>query len=340
MTEQPAAFTSMRAFCRHIGSDPLLVQGAGGNVSWKAGDVLWVKASGMWLADAEAQDIFVPVDLAALRRGIETGTFDAVPVKLSDVALRPSIETMLHALMPHAVVAHLHAIEPLARLVREECTHEISRLLGHACKWAIADYRKPGPDLAAGVHQALSETPNADVVFLQGHGVVIGGPDIEAIASLIDILTNRLRCDIVLPGIRHANAVDVPTPATGAMRPIGDPDLHALARDPSLLARVRKEWVMYPDHAVFLGAHAHVFDTIDALLDGVEAHPGIELAFVADTGTYVSNAFSLAKQVQLRCYYDVLIRQAPEQRLQILSDGAIAELLGWDAERYRMSIAK
>jgi rhamnose utilization protein RhaD (predicted bifunctional aldolase and dehydrogenase) len=39
-------------YCSTIGRDPLLVQGAGGNVSWKEGNTLWIKASGTWLADA------------------------------------------------------------------------------------------------------------------------------------------------------------------------------------------------------------------------------------------------------------------------------------------------
>ena len=56
----------VKAFCAWIGKDPLLVQGAGGNVSWKDGDTLWVKASGTWLADATEKDIFVPVDLPYL----------------------------------------------------------------------------------------------------------------------------------------------------------------------------------------------------------------------------------------------------------------------------------
>ena len=53
-------------FCQRIGADPLLVQGAGGNVSWKEGDDLWVKASGTWLADAVSQDIFIPVSLTPI----------------------------------------------------------------------------------------------------------------------------------------------------------------------------------------------------------------------------------------------------------------------------------
>ena len=38
------------------------VQGAGGNTSVKENGVLWVKASGYWLSDAQNNNIFVPLD--------------------------------------------------------------------------------------------------------------------------------------------------------------------------------------------------------------------------------------------------------------------------------------
>lgn len=58
----------LNELCRmsaRVGRNILLVQGAGGNSSVKEDDVLWVKASGTWLADAEDKDIFVPVALSA-----------------------------------------------------------------------------------------------------------------------------------------------------------------------------------------------------------------------------------------------------------------------------------
>ncbi len=112
-------------YCAAIGADPLLVQGAGGNASWKDADTLWVKASGTWLAEARARDIFVPVDLAHLRGAIATGQLDVTPRPLGDSGLRPSIETLLHALMPQPVVLHLHAVELLAQLVRPGFTEHL-----------------------------------------------------------------------------------------------------------------------------------------------------------------------------------------------------------------------
>ena len=50
---------SIADLCVRISKDRLLVQGAGGNISWKNGNVLWVKSSGSWLADANTINIFV-----------------------------------------------------------------------------------------------------------------------------------------------------------------------------------------------------------------------------------------------------------------------------------------
>ena len=71
MKTPPADVTALRAVSARFGADPLLVQGPGGNTSVKAGEIMWIKASGTLLADAEARDIFVAVDLPSLRAAVE-----------------------------------------------------------------------------------------------------------------------------------------------------------------------------------------------------------------------------------------------------------------------------
>jgi rhamnose utilization protein RhaD (predicted bifunctional aldolase and dehydrogenase) len=65
-------------------------------------------------------------------------------------------------------------------------------------------------------------------------------------------------------------------------------------------------------------------------------------AFIFDlgTGVYESKMVTTAQKVQLRCYYDVLIRQPVTEKLLTLSPDSIAELLNWDAEKYRKSLPK
>ncbi|NBZ97128.1 MAG: class II aldolase, partial [Proteobacteria bacterium] len=47
----------VQRYCTSIARDRMHVQAAGGNVSWKSDNTLWIKASGTWLADAERRDI-------------------------------------------------------------------------------------------------------------------------------------------------------------------------------------------------------------------------------------------------------------------------------------------
>ena len=45
---------------QRVGSDPLLTQASTGNSSAKLDGVLWIKASGKWMADAMRDDILIP----------------------------------------------------------------------------------------------------------------------------------------------------------------------------------------------------------------------------------------------------------------------------------------
>lgn len=327
---------AVEAFCARIGGDPLLVQGAGGNVSWKDGDALWVKASGTWLAEARQKDIFVPVDLAALRTATARGDFSVQPTAIGPSGLRPSIETLLHGLMPHPVVVHLHAVDALAHLVRQSFPAGVAERLGGSVDWTCIDYYKPGADLARAVAEALAGRPGADLVMMQSHGVVLGGRDMEEVEDRLESLVEALRVrprSMLRPASR---LVDLP-----GYTAVGHPSVQQLALDPVLFERLDRDWALYPDHVVFLGPgpvrHQSVEEFCAAWPDPAE-RPG--LLFLKGMGVFARDGFSEAKLAQLRCYYDVLARQEAQEPLRALSGAQIAELLDWDAEKYRISLAR
>lgn len=314
---------SIIEYCANIGADPLLVQGAGGNVSWKDNNTLWVKASGTWLAEAKEKDIFVPVNLSHLRDAISKNDFAVTPQLHGESSLRPSIETLLHALMPQRVVVHLHAIEILAHLVRDNCQDDFHSMLDNSVTWIIIDYYKPGAPLAEAVHHALKKNPLAKIVFLKNHGVVIGGEDINEIKSTLSNLIKKLSAKSLDDALSYL--------------PIEDSEIHQLARHPELFKRLQSHWVLYPDHVVFLGPKAFTYPTWQALKAAQELP---ELIFIENDGTYIKPSFNKAKQLQLRCYYDIISRQKSDASLKILTHVEIAELLNWDAEQYRINLAK
>lgn len=328
--------SQVKACCARLGKDPLLVQGAGGNVSWKEGDVLWVKASGTWLARAEQEEIFIPVDLAHVRQEIAAGNFSVTPVVLGDSTLRPSIETLMHALMPQPIVVHLHVVEILANLVRERCDISAAALPEVVLPLAVVDYFKPGAELAKEIHAALAKEPSARVLFLKNHGVVIG---VENTGQVEPLLTALIEAMKIAPVAVSPAAVSPAISQHSELVPVADKEIHQLACNPTLFNRLSADWALYPDHVVFLGARPFIFDSWQALNDYTMSAPVPELVFIRDAGVFVSASFSEAKHLQLRCYLDVMVRQDVDQQLSSLSGDKIAELLNWDAEQYRMSLS-
>ncbi len=62
--ERQAELQLLRELTQRVGSNPLLAQASTGNTSIKLDGVLWIKASGRWMADAEQNEILIPLDLA------------------------------------------------------------------------------------------------------------------------------------------------------------------------------------------------------------------------------------------------------------------------------------
>lgn len=331
---------SVIEYCARIGADPLLVQGAGGNVSWKEADTLWVKASGTWLAEATEKDIFLPVELSHLRAAMDSGDFSVAPKLRGESTLRPSIETLLHALMPHRVVIHLHPVEILAHLVRESCEYDFQSLLDKSIEWILVDYHKPGANLATAIALALVQKPSIDVVFLRNHGVVVGAFSVEEADNLLSKLISMVSTPIDSSIIGTKNLQPIAVASDQQYIPVDIPDIHSLASCPDLFNRLKTDWALYPDHVVFLGPSSRCYDTVELLIHDLRSGNSPEFIFLKDQGVFSKPNMSMAKKAQLRCYFDVIIRQPKNQRLRVMDKAQVGELLNWDAEKYRNIISK
>jgi rhamnose utilization protein RhaD (predicted bifunctional aldolase and dehydrogenase) len=320
----------VKAYCAAMGTDPLLVQGGGGNVSWKDDNVLWVKASGAWLADALDKDIFVPVDLAHLRRAVAAGDFGATPPIIGPSTLRPSIETMLHALLPHKVVVHIHAVEILAHLVRVNPLVGIQRLIPDTVKWGFVDYFKPGAELAGAVSACINEHLDANVLFLRNHGIIVGGESTPEIRRIIETLTKAFATTI-----SEHSYPEEPQRIDGYVY-YPDNAGHQLAKNHQYFDCLKTKWALYPDHVVFLGPHPYAYTSINEFNSVRRSFPELpELVFIRGEGVYILPHFSKAKAAQLLCYFEVIRRQESLAQLSPLADEQVSALIHWEAEEYR-----
>ena len=171
---------------RLIGRDPDLVMHGGGNTSMK-GDVttlvgdrveaLFVKGSG-WDLDAIEPPGLPAIDLAHLRRlralaalsdeemvnQLRTGLFDAG-------APNPSVETLLHAFLPHRFIDHTHA--DIALVVTNQPRDEAAAMVADAFgpRWTIVPYIMPGFALAKLAAEVYERDPAVEGLVLMNHGL-------------------------------------------------------------------------------------------------------------------------------------------------------------------------
>jgi len=101
------------------------------------------------------------------------------------------------------------------------------------------------------------------------------------------------------------------------------------------------DWALFPDHVVFLGAKAFIYPSwSDCILKEGALTDWPELIFIENVGVFTKPDFNLAKNAQLRCYFDVIIRVASDAILDPLDSAAVDNLLSWTAEKFRQHISK
>ncbi len=188
---------------RLLGRDPKLVLHGGGNTSVKTTavdllgaefDVLRVKGSGWDMADIEPPGL-PAVRLAPLRelRGLDAlRDEDMVNFQrqnlLDSAAPNPSVETLLHAFLPHRFVDHTHSTAVLS-LTDQPNGEELCRDL-FADSVGIVPYVMPGFDLARSAATVFENDPDVQALVLLKHGVFTFGETArETYEKMIDIVS-------------------------------------------------------------------------------------------------------------------------------------------------------
>jgi len=158
------------SYSTRIGENILMVQGPGGNTSYKDGEVMWVKASGTLLADANDKEIFAAVD---------QNTGDPI---WNDKNLRPSIEKDFHLLIPSAFVIHTHSFRAISMAIESGFGSKASDYP----EIAFIPYARPGAELCISLSKLLDFNKHKAAI-LQNHGFLTwGGTMEEAYAVLMD----------------------------------------------------------------------------------------------------------------------------------------------------------
>jgi rhamnose utilization protein RhaD (predicted bifunctional aldolase and dehydrogenase)/NAD(P)-dependent dehydrogenase (short-subunit alcohol dehydrogenase family) len=268
---------------RLLGRDTTLVLHGGGNTSVKVKErnavgeeeeILYVKGSGWDLETIEAAG-FAPVRMAPL---LKLAKLEALsdPQMVNELATQvtragapaPSVETILHAILPHKFVDHTHADAVLAVTNTSEGEKRIREIYGDEV--VIVPYVMPGFDLAKVCAQKFEAEakPSTIGMVLMNHGIFSFGASAEEsygrMIGLVDRAEKYLKqekaWDLALPEqaqssekpIRLELAAlrrDVASAAGGpvVMSSHSDPKIFAYARGQNL-REVTQRGPATPDH--------------------------------------------------------------------------------------------
>lgn len=223
---------------RLLGLEPSLVLHGGGNTSVKTveqnlfgerEEIMYTKGSGWNLATIEAHG-FAPVRLDPLRRMADLPALgDTAMVRAQRTAMTdpqaptPSVEAILHAIIPHAFVDHTHADAIITITNSRDGAQRIRELFGETV--LVVPYVMPGFALARAVRE-LTRTidwNSLEGIVLLNHGVFTFGADAKSSYERMISMVTRAE--------RFLDARAPVGPAAAAPpRPFTHPELLALAR--------------------------------------------------------------------------------------------------------------
>lgn len=220
--DTPAELTELVYASRLLGRDERLVMHGGGNTSVKSeltdllgnrADVIFIKASGVDLATVDVCG-FTPVRIEPLRklqhlysagerqsdddiRHFSTREFKhflylnlfSLTDEMVSRSLSPSIETLLHAFLPHRFIFHTHSLALLTLSNQAEGDRLCREALGNA--FGSVPYIQPGLGLAMHAVKAWEENPSIQGMVLHKHGLVTFGDTArEAYDRMIDAVSS------------------------------------------------------------------------------------------------------------------------------------------------------
>ena len=330
--QETSELSSLVGVSTRVGSDPLLVQAATGNTSVKLDGVLWIKASGKWLAHASKEEIFLPLNLSETRRLVERGIDPSGQTALVDGrVLGSSVETAMHAVLQHPVVIHVHSINTITWSVLSGGKAALSgRLEGINWKWV--PYTASGLALAAAVKQAAESTPDASVFVLANHGVVVCGNTTAAAEALLQEVERRIA---IAPR-------PTPQPRWDALNRLAESGKwwvpqrtasHAPALDETA-RNVLTGGVLYPCQAIFLTDKTRLLPE-DATADTLDAAAGEPFVLIENVGVLIGEHSNPTEAATFSGLVEVLTRVPEGHGVNYLTAKEVGDLLSADCYRYR-----
>jgi len=373
---------------RNYGKNSDYVLAGGGNTSWKDGETLYVKASGTPLAEA-VPGSFVKMDRKALSRIWEKSYPESSAERESAVLAdlmaarkpgeenkRPSVETLLHDILPFAFVVHLHPALVNGLTCSQQGKKAAEEIFGKEIIW-IAPVN-PGYVLARTVKAAIDDYKSkngktAAIVFLQNHGVFVGDNSAEGIKEIYGEIMQKIgarikrRADFSEEKRESLNLSgtltlieemkEILAELAGAAVFMRCVEVSALVKDRASFAPVSSAFT--PDHIVYAGSEPLFTEASDRGTEVRRSATGASLradwekfkiktgwnariAAVQGLGVFGLGATEKAALLALELFRDAIKVAVYSQSFGgplFMTEDKIDFINNWEVERYRANVS-
>ncbi len=363
------------AVSRRYGADPDYVVAGGGNTSWKTKDELYIKASGSALESIEANG-FVKLDRSRLA-SIWTSRYPEDPEARESAVLadlmaarfpseankRPSVETLLHDMLPRAFVVHTHPALVNGITCSAEGEGASTRLFGDEALWIPST--NPGYILSRVVREAIEAHKartgrDPAFILLQNHGIFVAAETVAGIDAIYARVMSTIAGAIARrPDFSGATTAYGDSRAVAARLSVlaaseGAPASVAFRRDAEL-ARLTSSSQSFapvaspfsPDHIVYAGSDPLFVDAAEDLepawkrfVDGLGRKP--KILALRGCGIFGIGGNEKSARLAVELFLDAAKVAAYVESFggpRFMSQDQIDFINTWEVERYRSKIS-
>lgn len=391
ITKDTDPIEALVATSRFYGCDPTIVLAGGGNTSVKIDNTLHVKASGTSLATIDKTG-FVLLDrpqldaIANAEYGTEVEMREAkykaglLASRLEpERGQRPSVEALLHHLIPNKFVVHTHATAVNTVTCHAKGPQLTKELFGDTVLWL--PYIDPGYTLARALMHAMADHKKSTgkfpkAIFMANHGLIVASDDPNEIYSITNELIDKISARL---GDNWQLAFGAPQQVSNAFDAINTiaPALRGLLAEgsnlklvtfddsPIVLSFVNSATArtatgngpLNPDQIVYCNSYPMWFDlvadekadaTVERLRKSIAEHQtktgyAAKVVLVAGLGLFAIGDDYNGADTTRNLYLDSIKVMAGATRLggiNHLSTTARTFIESWEVEAYRKQIAK
>ena len=356
------------------GSDSRYVLAGGGNTSFKNDEFLYIKGSGHALATIQ-NDGFVKMSRASLdeiwTRIYSQNKDEREAQVLSDMmasrcpgeeSKRPSVETLLHTLFKQAYVLHVHPTMVNGLTCSVDGKKVVQELFENAI-WV--EETEPGYVLAAKCRKMINDYENrtgenANLLFLQNHGIFFAGSSMEEIDALVnDVMSKIEKISRFIPDLTELNCdtdkvnlldtiVKEAYPVKGISTKFTlNKEVHRLCQSVEEFSVLMQP--MSPDHIVYCKAIPLFIEEIDSevlrkqLLDFEEKHGYLpKIVFAKGIGMLAIGNSEKDANTVTEVWLDAVKISVYAQSfggVRHMAPDMVDFIVNWEVESYRSKVA-